>query len=145
MLFRTPLFATTPVPRCLPPSLTYLQVLHVRSISSWAPVCIGPYCQANTLGPGGGIALIAGQIGLQPASMAFPARIPPPSSTCRDSTPEVRFRDEVVVVIVVVLAAAVQYALAQALLVLAASNRWCTYDERVVVQDDPKACCFSVP
>ncbi|CAN0159193.1 unnamed protein product [Ectocarpus sp. 4 AP-2014] len=50
------------------------QVLHVRSISSWAPVCIGPYCQANTLGPGGGFALIAGQIGLQAASMTFPAR-----------------------------------------------------------------------
>ncbi|CBN78880.1 conserved unknown protein [Ectocarpus siliculosus] len=50
------------------------QVLHVRSISSWAPVCIGPYCQANTLGPGGGFALVAGQIGLQAASMTFPAR-----------------------------------------------------------------------
>ncbi|CAN0343806.1 unnamed protein product, partial [Ectocarpus sp. 13 AM-2016] len=50
------------------------QVLHVRSISSWAPVCIGPYCQANTLGPGGGFALVAGQIGLQAASMTFPTR-----------------------------------------------------------------------
>ena len=25
------------------------QVLHVRSVSSWAPVCIGPYAQANVL------------------------------------------------------------------------------------------------
>jgi hypothetical protein len=24
-------------------------VLHVRSVSSWAPVCIGPYSQANTV------------------------------------------------------------------------------------------------
>jgi hypothetical protein len=26
-----------------------LQVLHVRSVSSWAPVCIGPYAQANVV------------------------------------------------------------------------------------------------
>ncbi|CAN0334056.1 unnamed protein product, partial [Hapterophycus canaliculatus] len=69
------------------------QVLHVRSISSWAPVCIGPYCQANTLGPGGGIALIAGQIGLQPESMIFPARprlCPrPPASACPASASNV--------------------------------------------------------
>lgn len=50
------------------------QVLHVRSVSSWAPVCIGPYCQANTLGPGNALALIAGQIGLLPASMVLPPR-----------------------------------------------------------------------
>eukprot|EP00903_Cladosiphon_okamuranus_P015964 g14746.t1 len=67
---------------------TQRQALHVRSISSWAPVCIGPYCQANTLGPGGGIALIAGQIGLQPTSMTFPARIALPSSSSRDSSSE---------------------------------------------------------
>ncbi|CAN0472158.1 unnamed protein product, partial [Discosporangium mesarthrocarpum] len=45
------------------------QVLHVRSLSSWAPVCIGPYSQANALGPGAALCLIAGQIGLDPASM----------------------------------------------------------------------------
>ena len=74
-----------------PPPPPLPQVLHVRSISSWAPVCIGPYCQANTLGPGGGIALIAGQIGLQPASMTFPGRSSPASSACGcgPSTPKV--------------------------------------------------------
>ena len=50
----------------------------MRSISNWAPVCIGPYCQANALAPGNAIALIAGQIGLQPASMTLPPR-PRPS------------------------------------------------------------------
>ena len=29
------------------------QVLHVRSVSEWAPVCIGPYAQANTVACGG--------------------------------------------------------------------------------------------
>lgn len=60
------------------PHIHVIQVLHVRSVSSWAPVCIGPYCQANTLGPAGAIALIAGQIGLQPATMVLPPRPPGP-------------------------------------------------------------------
>lgn len=47
----------------------------MRSVSSWAPVCIGPYSQANTLGKGSAIALVAGQIGLQPASMTLPPRL----------------------------------------------------------------------
>lgn len=133
----------------LPPPLLNLQVLHVRSISSWAPVCIGPYCQANTLGPGGGIALIAGQIGLQPASMTFPARIPRPSSAGRDSTPAVRYRDVVAVVMIVeFLVVVVRYARQyfnlwlRFLFVLAAATRQCKGDERVVVKD--KACCFRV-
>ena len=42
-------------------------VLHVRSLSEWAPLCIGPYAQANLLD--GGIAMIAGQIPLIPAKM----------------------------------------------------------------------------
>ena len=41
-------------------------VLHVQSISEWAPTCIGPYSQANILS---GIQFQAGQIGLDPASM----------------------------------------------------------------------------
>ena len=44
------------------------QVLHVQSISEWAPVCIGPYSQANVLN---GLVLVAGQIALVPASMAM--------------------------------------------------------------------------
>ncbi len=41
-------------------------VLHVQSVSSWAPACIGPYAQAAV---GGGLLHMAGQIGLDPASM----------------------------------------------------------------------------
>ena len=43
-------------------------VLHVQSISEWAPTCIGPYSQANVLS---GIHYQAGQIGLDPASMVL--------------------------------------------------------------------------
>lgn len=43
------------------------EVLHVQSISHWAPVCVGPYSQVNTLR--GGVHLLAGQIGLIPATM----------------------------------------------------------------------------
>lgn len=42
--------------------------LHVASLSRWAPLCIGPYCQANTLERAGIVAL-AGQIGLIPETM----------------------------------------------------------------------------
>jgi diphthine-ammonia ligase len=43
------------------------EVLHVQSISNWAPVCVGPYSQCNTLRSG--IHFIAGQIGLDPPTM----------------------------------------------------------------------------
>ncbi len=43
------------------------QVLHVQSISYWAPVCVGPYSQVNTLRSG--LHFLAGQIGLVPATM----------------------------------------------------------------------------
>mmetsp|Transcript_18039 Transcript_18039/g.60830 ORF Transcript_18039/g.60830 Transcript_18039/m.60830 type:complete len:460 (-) Transcript_18039:175-1554(-) len=42
-------------------------VLYVRSLSTWAPVCIGPYCQANIIG--GAFVFTSGQIGLDPATM----------------------------------------------------------------------------
>lgn len=41
-------------------------MLHVQSVSAWAPACIGPYAQAAA---GGGLLHLAGQIGLYPASM----------------------------------------------------------------------------
>lgn len=41
--------------------------LHVRAISEWAPMCIGPYAQANILC--GHLVLVAGQIPLDPTSM----------------------------------------------------------------------------
>jgi len=44
-------------------------VLHVRSISKWAPVCIGPYAQCNMLADK--TCVVAGQIALDPASMVL--------------------------------------------------------------------------
>jgi len=43
--------------------------LHVQSMSHWAPVCVGPYSQANTIR--GGITFLAGQIGLDPPTMTL--------------------------------------------------------------------------
>lgn len=43
--------------------------LHVQSISHWAPVCVGPYSQANTIRAG--VIFLAGQIGLDPPSMTL--------------------------------------------------------------------------
>jgi enamine deaminase RidA (YjgF/YER057c/UK114 family) len=43
------------------------EVLHVQSRSCWAPSCVGPYSQANTLRQG--VIYLAGQIGLIPSSM----------------------------------------------------------------------------
>jgi diphthine-ammonia ligase len=43
------------------------EVLHVQSISHWAPVCVGPYSQVNTIR--GSLHFCAGQIGLVPGSM----------------------------------------------------------------------------
>jgi len=45
------------------------QVLHVQSRSFWAPVCVGPYSQANTVW--GCLHYLAGQIGLDPATMTL--------------------------------------------------------------------------
>jgi uncharacterized protein (TIGR00290 family) len=44
-------------------------VLHVQSRSYWAPVCVGPYSQVNTVR--GCIHFCAGQIGLYPPTMQF--------------------------------------------------------------------------
>ncbi len=44
-------------------------VLHVQSISEWAPVCVGPYSQVNTLRSG--LQFLAGQIGLIPETMTL--------------------------------------------------------------------------
>ncbi len=52
-----------------PRAATYERsVLHVQSISPWAPANIGPYSQGVAVG---GIVLLAGQIGLDPASMVL--------------------------------------------------------------------------
>lgn len=48
--------------------------LHVQSLSSWAPLCIGPYCQANVVG---GLVLAAGSIALMPESMQLAAPLAP--------------------------------------------------------------------
>ncbi len=57
-------------------------VLHVRSRSHWAPLCIGPYCQANFVCHGG-LSLVAGQIGLVPSTMML--AVGGPTSTTQDS------------------------------------------------------------
>ena len=44
------------------------RVLHVQSISHWAPCCIGPYSQATSLRH---LSFVAGQLGLVPSSMTF--------------------------------------------------------------------------
>lgn len=41
-------------------------VLHVQSISNWAPCCIGPYSQATSIG---GVTFVAGQLGLDPITL----------------------------------------------------------------------------
>ncbi|MCO5605345.1 hypothetical protein L7F22_059528 [Adiantum nelumboides] len=45
----------------------YKKVLHVQSISCWAPSCIGPYSQATVCHD---MLYMAGQLGLNPATMA---------------------------------------------------------------------------
>jgi enamine deaminase RidA (YjgF/YER057c/UK114 family) len=42
------------------------KVLHVQSVSEWAPACIGPYSQATLAA---GLLCMAGQIPLEPATM----------------------------------------------------------------------------
>lgn len=46
------------------------RVLHVQSISGWAPSCIGPYAQSNALA-GRGLVFFSGQIPLDPATMTL--------------------------------------------------------------------------
>eukprot|EP01033_Poteriospumella_lacustris_P017503 gene17503-12519_t len=48
---------------------TRREVLHVQSMSQWAPLCIGPYCQANILQDF--FLFVAGQIPLQPGTMTL--------------------------------------------------------------------------
>jgi uncharacterized protein (TIGR00290 family) len=45
------------------------KTLHVQSISTWAPVCIGPYSQANVLRSS--LVFLSGVIGLVPQSMSL--------------------------------------------------------------------------
>ncbi|GLE02558.1 hypothetical protein PINS_up011396 [Pythium insidiosum] len=49
-------------------------VLHVQSISAWAPNCIGPYSQANVLHKA--LILLAGQIALLPETMTLVGQSP---------------------------------------------------------------------
>ena len=43
------------------------KVLHVQSVSTWAPLCIGPYSQAQTIYDS--LIFVSGQIALNPGSM----------------------------------------------------------------------------
>jgi len=84
--------------------------LHVRSMSEWAPLCIGPYAQANALPcvsrepDRGALVFVAGQIPLDPATMtvwtpsdallatATATTGPPPAA---DPDPDQPLRDDV--------------------------------------------------
>ena len=65
--------------------------LNVQSLSAWAPLAIGPYCQSNTITLGGyggsngtSLILASGSIGLQPDTMTLvttKATPPSPSAT----------------------------------------------------------------
>lgn len=54
------------------------EVLHVQSMSQWAPLCIGPYCQANILRQF--FIFVAGQIPLQPGTMTLRSHAETPLS-----------------------------------------------------------------
>jgi diphthine-ammonia ligase len=49
------------------------RVLHIQSLSSWAPLCIGPYSQANVLSSA--VVFLAGQIALDPNVMLLVPRL----------------------------------------------------------------------
>jgi diphthine-ammonia ligase len=55
-------------------------VLHVQSVSPWAPACIGPYAQGCSAR---GLLLLAGQIPLDPASMELPPGAGPRAQAAR--------------------------------------------------------------
>ena len=70
-------------------SAPWRTTLHVQSLSEWAPVCIGPYCQANSVR---NVLFLAGQIALDPASMVLvegglPAEIPQVWTSARPAAP----------------------------------------------------------
>lgn len=58
------------------------RVLHVQSISCWAPSCIGPYSQAVA---SAGLVFFAGQIGLHPPTMQLLPGLHQQVQQCFDS------------------------------------------------------------
>lgn len=52
-------------------------VLHVSSVSNWAPVCIGPYSQSNAINASM-VVYVAGQIGLEAGTMSLQSPWPVP-------------------------------------------------------------------
>jgi enamine deaminase RidA (YjgF/YER057c/UK114 family) len=86
--------------------------LHVRSMSEWAPLCIGPYAQANALPcvsrepDRGALVFVAGQIPLDPATMTVwtpsdallamaTATTGPPPAADPDTDPDQPLRNDV--------------------------------------------------
>lgn len=70
--------ATVLLPRAADSAVSR-RVMHVQSISGWAPACIGPYAQAVCIGDS--LLVVAGQLGLIPSSMALPATLTGASSS----------------------------------------------------------------
>lgn len=58
------------------------EVLHVQSRSCWAPCCVGPYSQANTIRDG--LVYLAGQVGLIPATMELHCNTSTATSCCEE-------------------------------------------------------------
>merc|ERR1712070_766327 len=61
------------------------RVLHVQSQSSWAPLCIGPYSQAQCIYDT--LIFISGQIALDPNTMKLIESLPSSSSSSLSSSP----------------------------------------------------------
>merc|ERR1712071_84829 len=58
----------------VPGSAIHRQMVHVQSISHWAPVSIGPYSQGQAwreFDSDEGVAFVSGQIGLDPGRMSL--------------------------------------------------------------------------
>lgn len=65
----------------------FREILHVQSISHWAPACIGPYSQASTFQIGClRLTLLAGMIGLDPSSMLLAGTGQPENSVSCQTT-----------------------------------------------------------
>ena len=75
------------------PSRPSRRVMHVQSISGWAPACIGPYAQAVCISDS--LLFLAGQLGLVPSTMALPVTCDGASSSVEEAAWAVRSADAV--------------------------------------------------
>jgi diphthine-ammonia ligase len=69
------------------------RVMHVQSISGWAPACIGPYAQAVCVA--NSLVFLAGQLGLVPTTMTLPTTPTGATSSAEEACWAVRSADAV--------------------------------------------------